>query len=827
MFKNFLLLTLRNLMANRLFSLINILGLAVGLACVILIALFVQHETSYDKHWVNADRTYKVMRTFTPTNGSPNLYLATNAPLTGPLLKQDFPEFEQVVRIMSAGQLVFGLPDSDQTQYEDGLLFADPDLYKVFDIPLVQGDWENALAAPFQMVISESMANRYFEDGQALGEVLIVANQAPVTISGVMEDITENSHLGAQGFVSIATVEVMLGEGAVTSWGRNSFHTYVVAPPNYNIDTFISAIPDFITRHIGENANDTTYFEVLPLTDIHLNSQRDNELQANGSNVTVYTFSAIAVFILLIACFNFMNLSTAKSAGRAREVGLRKTFGADRSQIIAQFLGESCILILIATALAVALVALVLPWFNNLIGLDLQLDIAGNPMFAGLLIALACGVGLAAGSYPAFYLSAFTPANILKGEVTRGKGGLSLRKVLVVVQFSISIGLVVAAGIALSQLRYAMTMDPGFAKEQVLTYQGSALDGLGSNYQTMKQELLRHPEIVAVTAANLLPGDQNTNADGVRYEGSVDDFVGLPYLNVDYDFFETFDIEILSGRSFSDERGTDLFVEPSEANPNTAAAFIVNEIAARQIGFTQEEALNKWFEVSRGTGSSDVRGAVRGPIIGVASNIYFSSIREAVKPVYYRVMTHDNPNAQFSNFSQMALKVTGNNMTETLQFIETTWNNFLPATPLQQEFMDQKLANLYQGEQRQSQIFTVFSIMAVLIAGLGLFGLASYLTEQRTKEIGIRKVLGSSTLGIVRLLTWDFSKLVLLANVIAWPAAWYFMNSWLESFAYRVGMGIGIFIFAAVLAWLVAALTVGSLAAITANLNPTKSLRHE
>lgn len=825
MFKNLVQLTLRNLFANPLFSLINILGLAIGLACVILIALFVQHETSFDKHWVSADRTYKVMRTFTPTNGSPNLYLATNAPLTGPLLKQDFSEFEQVVRIMNAGQLVFNREDSNQRQYEDGLLFADPDLYKVFDIPLLQGDWETALAAPFQMVISESMANRYFEDGQALGEVLIVANQAPVTVTGVMQDITENTHLGAQGFVSMATVEVMLGEAAVTSWGRNNFHTYVVVPPNYNIQTFIDAIPAFISRHIGENANDFTYFEVLPLTDIHLNSQRDNEIQANGSVVTVYTFSAIAVFILLIACFNFMNLSTAKSASRAREVGLRKTLGAERSQIIAQFLGESLFLILVATVLAFGLVALVLPWFNNLIGLNLQLSIADNPMLAGLLLALICGVGLAAGSYPAFFLSSFSPSSVLKGELTRGKGGVGLRKVLVVVQFSISIGLVVASGIALSQLRYALTMDPGFAREQVLTYRGGSLEGLGSNYQTMKQELLRHPEIVSVTAANLMPGDQNTNAEGVRYEGSVDNFVGLPYLNVDYDFFETFGITMLTGRSFSEERGTDLFVDPDESNPRTTATFILNEVAARQIGFSAEEALDKWFEVARGGGAEPF--TARGPIIGVASNIYFSSIREAVKPIFYRVMPHDNPNSSTPNLGRMAVRVTGSNLAETMEFIATTWSNFLPAVPIQQQFMDQKLANLYQAEQRQSQIFTVFSIMAIVIAGLGLFGLASYLTEQRTKEIGVRKVLGGSMLDIVRLLTWDFSKLVLLANVIAWPVAWYFMNGWLQNFAYRTSMGIGIFIFAAILAWLVAVLTVGSLAAITASVNPVLSLRHE
>ena len=824
MLKNFLLLTFRNLKANRLFTLINILGLAIGLTCVILIALFVRHETGYDKHWANADRTYKVMRTFLAGNTSPALYLATNAPQAGPLLRQDFPEFENVVRIMNGGQLIINDPETNQAFFEFGLHFADPDVYEVFDIPLLAGTWESALQAPLQMVINQTLANKYFPDGNAVGNSLLVAGQAPVQITGVMEDLEDNTHLNAQGFISISTLVAMFGEGFLENWASNNFHTYVVAPENYNIETFVDSIPDFMNRHIDENATSFTDFVVMPLPDIHLNSQRDNELGANGNIVTVYTFSAIAVVILLIACFNFMNLSTARSASRAREVGLRKTLGADRRQIATQFLGESVILSLISVIIASLLVVFVLGWFNNLIGLQLQFSPLREPLISALLLLLAMAVGLVAGSYPAFYLSAFPTANILRGELTRGSGGAKLRKILVVAQFSISIALVVASGIALSQLRYAMTMDPGFTKEQILIIRGNGVEGLGSNYQTMKQELLRHPSVVSVTAANLMPGDQNTNSDGVRYEGSDENFVGLPYLSVDYDFFETFDIELITGRSFSQQRGTDLFIEPTTDNPNTSAAYIVNEIAARQMGYSPDEVLNKWFEVGRGGGGSLT---ARGPVIGVANNIYFSSIREAVKPVYYRVMEHDNPSRQFPNFGQMALKLSGNDMTETLNFIESTWTSFLPGTPYRQEFMDQRFEEMYRSEQRQSEIFTAFSIMAILIAGLGLFGLASYLTEQRTKEIGVRKVLGSGVADIVTLLTKDFSKLVLIANLIAWPAAWYFMNNWLESFAYRTPMSVGIFLFAGVLAWLIASVTVGTLAAITANINPTLSLRHE
>lgn len=826
MFRNFLLLTLRNLKANRLFTLINILGLAIGLASVILIALFVQHEISYDKHWAKADRTYKVMRTFLANSGSPALYLATNAPQAAPLLNQDFPEFEHVVRIMNGGQLLISHPETNQAFFETGLHFADPDIHQVFDMPLVAGDWETALQGPMQMVISQTLAEKYFPDGNAVGNSLLVAGQAPVQITGVMENLGGNTHLNAQGFVSISTLVAMFGERFLENWGSNNFHTYVVAPENYNIDTFIDAIPGFITRHIGENATNFTEFVVIPMADVHLHSQRDNELDANGNIATVYTFSAIAIVILLIACFNFMNLSTARSASRAREVGLRKTLGADRGQIIMQFLGESVLLSMIAVMLASLLVFAVLGWFNNLLDMQLEFAVFSEPLVFLTLLLFAILVGLVAGSYPALYLSAFSVTRILKGELTHGAGGVALRKILVVAQFAISIALVVASGIALSQLRYALTLDPGFVKEQVVIVSGSGTDGLGSNYAAMKQQLLSHPEIVSVTAANLMPGDQNTNATMVRYEGFAGDGpgIGMPYLNVDYDFFETFDIDFVAGRSFAEERGTDIYRESSEANPQSTASFILNVTAAQQIGYTPDAALNKWFENAE---AQSFARSVRGPIVGVVEDIYFSSIREAVKPVYYRVRTHNSPGAQFPNFGQMAVRMSGRDIPETLQFIEDTWTSFMPGIPFRQEFMDQRFEELYRSEQTQSEIFTAFSIMAIFIASLGLFGLASYLTQQRTREIGIRKVLGSSVMGIVVLLTRDFSKLVLIANAIAWPIAWYFMNGWLQSFAYRIDMDVGIFIFAALLAWLIAAMTVGSLAAATANLNPMQSLRHE
>ena len=470
------------------------------------------------------------------------------------------------------------------------------------------------------------------------------------------------------------------------------------------------------------------------------------------------------------------------------------------------------------------LVLLILPAFNALLGTSLSLNFFDNFWVLPALCGLALFVGTLAGLYPALYLASFPSATILRGELTKGRSGVVLRKALVVLQFTISIALVIASGVALSQLRYAQSLDLGFQREQILIYRGSGQEGLGDNYETMKQELLRHPQIVSVTAANLMPGDQNTNADGIRFEGGGPDPIGMGYLNVDFDFFETFGIEFLVGRSFSEERGTDLFIEPSENSSRTSAAFILNELAAQQLGWSATDAEGKWLESVMDREATKV---VRGNVIGVVDNIYFSSIREAIKPVYYRVMRSQSSAGGFPNMGSMAVRVTGNDLEETLAFIDSAWNRFVPGVPIRQSFLDADFQALYEGERQQGVIFTWFSAMAIFIAALGLFGLASYMTAQRTREIGIRKVLGSSVGQVVNLLTKDFLVLVVIAMLLAWPLAAYFMNAWLGGFAYRVGLNPLIFLVAGAVALIIAALTVGLLVARTASNNPALSLRHE
>lgn len=823
MAKTYLLAALRNLFSNKLFSAINLAGLSIGLACVIMISLFVIDETSYDQHWKKADRIYRVMRTFTAP-GSPDLHLATNAPQAGRLLKQDFPQFEHVVRILDTTAII-SRPGSINSYSETGVYYVDADIHEVFDIPMLHGQWDGALTAPFTIVLSESMATKYFGDANPVGETLLTNNDLPYAITGVMADLNQNSHMSPNAFVSMATLEERFGSAYMNNWGGNDYHTYVVTEESYDIQQFVDEAPAFIQRHVGEaNGPNPTYFSVIPVQDIHLNSHRENELDQNGNMILVFAFGGIAILILVIACFNFMNLSTTRSIARAEEIGMRKVFGATRKQLIVQFLSESVLLTIVAIFMAVGISSLMLSWVNNMLGSDLELGMAEHSLYFLYLILLALGVGLLAGSYPAFYMADIPLVKALKGELDTGVKGELLRKSLVVVQFTISVVLIIASSIAFTQIRFMLTMDLGLNKENIVVYSGIGTAGRGRQYQTMKQELLQHPDILSVTAANLMPSNQNTNSSYIRSDGAESELRIMTPLEVDYDFFQTFDIRFVSGRDFSPTNASDMHIRPSEENPHTSGAFILNESAVKQFGWTPENAIGRSFEDLY---TADAAMSVRGAVIGVTEDILFSSVREQVKPTFYRLRGNSNTQSSSSGFRQMAVKYSGNNLRETMTYIEAVWHRFMPGVPISQSFLNQNYAGLYQAEQRQGNVFTLFSVIAIFIAVLGLFGLASYLTERRTKEIGVRKVLGSTVLGIVILLSGDFCKLVVAANFIAWPIAWYMMNAWKQGFVYQAEIGPGIFVAAAAATLTIAFLTVGSLAALTALQNPIYALRHQ
>jgi putative ABC transport system permease protein len=820
MLKNYLTIALRNLVKHKLYSAINIFGLAVGLACCIAIALFVRQELSYDTQWAHADRIWRITREFKGSNGNASLRLATNAPQAGPLLEADFAEIEEMGRLMGTRVLV---SRGETAFYEPEFTAADQGFLGIFDFEFVRGEPAGALTEPFTLILTESLAQKYFGNEDPLGQTLTVENQVELKVTGVIRDLPQTTHLELSMIASLPTFQALYGARFSENWGSNNFLTYIRLPEGYDIAQLEAQLPAFYTKHIAEDATEWTQFHPQRLTSIHLHSNLDNEIGTNGSIGVVYTFGAVAAFLLIIACINFMNLSAARSMQRAKEVGMRKVLGAERRQLIFQFLGESILLCGIATLLAVALVELLLPVFATFIGSELSFDYASDPRVAGGLIALALLVGLVAGSYPAFYISAFTPASVLKGDVTRGKSGALFRKGLVVTQFAISIALIIATGVVYSQMRFARQLDLGLNKEQVVTLAGSPTGGLGESYQAMKDEWLRLPGVVNVTASNLVPSNQNTNGMGIRYEGGDPEGRGMPPLFVDFDFFETYEIALVAGRSFNQQFASDRVVLPTAETPQTTGNFILNELAARQAGWTPEEALGKWFELEICDGCDD--GAVRGEVVGVARDIHFSSIREAIKPVFYFVAPEKL--FGFPALGIASIRVRPENLDATLAAIDATWQKFLPDQPVVRSFLDDRFEALYQNERRQGQVFLFFALLALLVACLGLFGLAAFTTETRTKEIGVRKVMGGSVWDIVKLLTWELSKLVLLANLIAWPVAWFLMRRWLENFAYRIDLGPMVFLGAAVMALLVAWVTVGALAARAATSRPILALRYE
>ena len=819
MFKHFLLVAARNLAKQRLYSAINILGLALGLGCCILILLFIRNEVSYDTHWEKADQIYRITREFKARNGSPRLQLSTMAPNAAPLLKEDFGEIESIARMLTREVLI---TREGVTFREGEVVFADAELTDIFDFDWVSGDPAKALSEPFTAVITEPLARKYFGRLDPLGSMLTLENRYLVKVTGVIRRLPKNTHLSFSALVSMPTLAEMDGQSVLERWGNNSFHTYALLPENYDIKTLTARFPAFISRHIHERANAVTVFGAQPLKSIHLHSRLENEMKANGNIATVYAFGAIALFVLLIACINFMNLATARSMQQATEVGIRKVLGATRPQVITQFLCESTVLAAIAVLLAVSLVELTLPRFNAFIGKELEFDYTGDPVVAGGLLVLTVTVGVVAGSYPAFFLSAFRPARVVGGEVARGRSGTMLREALVIGQFAISTALMIGTAVVFLQLRYARTMELGYDRNGVVVIPAPATSGFADAYGGFKDRLQKDSGVVSVTGSNLFPTRQNTNSSWIRGEGTDPTGRAMPYLLVDYDFFETYRVDVLAGRTFSERHGTDRAGLTSEANPRAAGAFVLNELAARQLGWSPDEAIGKWFEAAQAEAFAE---SIRGPVIGVVRDFHFSSIREKIKPVFYFIPPRVPGRASRLRF--VSLRLSGDDVDRTLARIEEDWNGQVRGYPFTPLFVDSRFEALYLDERRQGIVFTAFAVLAIVVSTLGLLGLAAYSTERRTKEIGVRKVLGASVRDIVLLISRRFAGLVLISSVISWPVSYFMMTWWLQGFAYRIGLGPELFILSSAAALTVAGLTVGLLAARAAVATPVLALRYE
>ncbi len=795
---NYLKIAFRNVRRHKAYSIINITGLAVGMACCFLIFLYVRDELIYDNFHDKADRIYRLVDSFDVEGDLSRYYALSSAPFA-PALKRDFPLYvEDAVRLFLGRKRL--VTYGEKKFYEEGLIFADASLFNVFTLPLIQGDPRSALEAPSTIVVSERMAAKYFERGEALDQTLKINGQ-DYLVTGVMREMPRNSHFHADMFASMKTLEQVpsVQERYFQRWARHEFYTYLLLKDGQSSRGLEAELPGFIDKYAAQeiraSLGGTLSSRLQPLKSIHLRSSLQHEIGPQGDIKYVTIFSVIAVFILMIACVNFMNLATARSAGRAKEVGLRKVVGANRHQIIKQFLGETLLFTLIALMISLILLALALPSFNSVTGKQLELKDLGSLALLGAVVLVVLFVGLTSGSYPAFYLSRYQPAAVLRRTDKAASGKSLLRKGLVVLQFGISVTLIVSTVVVLSQLDFLRNRKLGFDKEHVVVVPIRD-NSLREDYQAIKADLTRNPDIVSATITIGVPGGV-VAGDAIQLiteEGKKT--LTLRMIYADHDFIKTMGMEIVQGRDFSREMSTD-----------ASQAFIINESAVRTLKL--EDPLSTRFEWDDKLGR----------VIGVVRDFQFRSLKEEIDPL----VIHISP----SNTLVFALRLRSYNIPATLAYLENKWRQLDPAHPFEYSFLDETFDQLYRSEEKVGQVFTVFSALAIFIASLGLFGLALFMVEQRTKEVGIRKILGASVGRIFVLISKEFALLILLANVLAWPLAYYFMSRWLQNFAYRVGIHPWIFFLSAAAAFAIAMLTISLQVLKAALAHPAGSLRYE
>lgn len=803
MIKNYLTVALRNLKKNAVYSAINIAGLAVGMACCILITLYVLHELSYDRFHQNAGRIFRV-RLDLDLNGV--LYREPSIPFpAAQALAHDFPEVEQAVRFYRNDDFPL-LEIGDRKFIEERFFFADAAVFAMFDFPLVKGEAKTALSEPNSIVLTEDMARKYFGEAEPLGQTLRYQKQFDLKVTGVMKNVPNNAHFKFD-FLAPLQFQLNLWEsqngpnGRHNHWFWTGAWTYLSLPEAHAVQRLTEKFPAFVTKYFPDRIKGGLTLSLQPLTSIHLHSRLDNEIQPNGHILYVYIFSAIAVLILVIACINFVNLATAQSGTRAKEIGVRKVVGAGKSQLVGQMLGESIIAGLAAMLLAAGLVELLLPAFNQLTERQLEISFLGNWTGLLLLLSLALSVGVLSGLYPAFFMSRFNPVGIFRRTTTASGGNETLRKALVVVQFAISIVLIIGLGAVQRQLQFLQAKELGFDREQILFIK--ARPEVNAKFDAFRTALLKDSGIRTVAGTSNIPGEGAFGYRFVPEGGSSDKPAMLPLLLIDYDFLATAGIKIKQGRGIAR-------TSPSDQ----AEAFLLNEKAAEALGW-KDDAIGKKMQLFA-PGRNEIGKS--GYIVGVIQDYHFESLHHEIKPL---VLTYSGWPDYY------AIKIGPGNFAERLATLESTWKTFSPDWPLEYTFLNRKLEQLYGGEQKLAQVINYFTVIAVILACLGLFGLSSFAAERRTKEIGIRKVLGASVASIVALLSSDFIKLVLLANLIAWPVGWYAMHKWLQGFAYRANLDGWTFLLASVGALGIALLTVSFQAIKAATAKPVESLRYE
>lgn len=811
MLKNYFNIAVRSLLKHKFYSLLNILGLSIGLACFMLISLFIKHELTYDTFHKDADRIQRVHFRAT-LNGEDHIASQVGAPMAG-AMKKDFPEVEDALRINDTGNWFVKRKGETSSFKEEFVLMADSNFFDFFSVNLIYGDKKNVLNRPKTLVLDQTTAKKLFGDMNPVGEVLTLDSRFDYEVTGVYEDLPDNSHFHHNILLSLTSFDWAVNND---NWLSTNFQTYVKLREGADpaelqakfpqmINTYVAPlIEQFLNMNMDEFANsgNALGFSLFPLKDIHLHSQKPDELEAGGDIKYIYIFSAVALFILVLACINFMNLATARSANRAKEVGIRKVMGVYKSQLIAQFLTEAIIITTISSIIGYAITFAALPSFNELSAKELnyfQLIEGSYLLFIGAIVLV---VGLLAGSYPAFYLSMFRPVEVLKGVIKRGMKSGPIRSTLVVFQFSISIIMIIGTAVVFDQLSYIQNKKLGYEKDQILIVNDTWI--LRDKITTFKEEASRNANIIEATVSSFTPTGSSSNSDLYfkNPSAAADESLVISEANVDHNFINTLGIEMAEGRFFSREFLSD------------SSTVVINETAAKKFGFQNPVGANLYtYE-----GDNDQPIAAPYKIIGVVKDFHFQSLKTDITPLVF----HLNDSRGYALF-----KIQMDNAKETIGFLENTWQNFVQGQPFEYTFMNERFNEIYSQEQKIGKIFTVFAILAILIACLGLFGLAAFTAEQKTKEIGIRKTLGASVPNIVNLLSKNFIKLVGISFLISVPIAYFGMNYWLEDFAYRTSIKPLTFIISGIVAIGIAWITISMQSWKAARNNPATSLRSE
>ncbi|NET32381.1 MAG: FtsX-like permease family protein [Cyanothece sp. SIO1E1] len=800
MLSNYLTIALRNFRRQPIYTLLNIAGLTLGIAAALLILLFITEESRFDTYHEQSDRIYRISSDITEPDNAFK-WAVTQSPLAMQL-KEDYPEVEQYVRFIPNGRT--NLQYKDNFFFEEKVFLVDSTVMEIFSFDFITGDASKALIEPNSIALSESVADRIFGNNNPMGEVLITPSGRKYNVTGVYRDMPKHSHLIANALISSNTIPG-LGNPTAGAWGGFSLYTYVLLKEGTDPANFAAKLPDVVENYVAvifDEFNIKVKYELIPLTDIHLKSDFEGEPEPLGEISFLYIFGAVALFMILLACINYMNLSTARATKRAMEVGVRKVLGSERKQLIWQFMIESLLFTVIAIVLSFLLVLIVLPLFNNTFNLSLNRALLfSKPVLLGALGLIGL-TGILAGSYPAFYLSAFKPITVLKGQLSRGSGNPILRKVLVAVQFAVTLFMIVGTGVIYDQMSYLRNKDLGFDKEHVLTFnlQGRAAR---EKYPVIRERLLQNPKILKTGTASSTLGEGTgkqlmnvENGEGVMEQYGVDNYA------VDFDFFSTMNIEFTAGRDYSGEFGAD-----------STLSVIVNESMVERMGWADP--------IGRRVQFGPVDTLPMAKVIGVVKDFHQRSLYDPIEALLFR--------PRFNN-QEVHVRLAPQDpesLRSTIAFVNDQWREVFPNTPFEFDFVDAAFMELYEADQVRARIFTLFSILMILVACLGLLGLASFTAEQRTKEIGVRRILGAKTGDIVYLLTRNFVVLVAIATIPAFIAAFYFMNQWLGTFSYHTQMNFWLYGLAFVTVALITLMTTSYHALKAARGNPVEALRYE